>query len=61
MPDPDKFDFKTSGNAMAQAYEELLGPRIFEPWNKRLRSEAKLSSGEFVLEVARATAPSPRN
>jgi ubiquinone/menaquinone biosynthesis C-methylase UbiE len=52
MSDPSKFDFKTSGNAVAQAYEELLVPRIFEPWSKLLLSEAQLSSGESVLDVA---------
>ena len=52
MPDPAQFDFKTSGNSVAQAYEELLVPRIFEPWGKLLLSEANLSSGESVLDVA---------
>lgn len=52
MSDPSKFDFKTSGNRVAQVYEELLVPRIFEPWSKILLSEAKLSSGESVLDVA---------
>ena len=27
MSDPAKFDFKTSGDAVAQVYEELLVPR----------------------------------
>jgi ubiquinone/menaquinone biosynthesis C-methylase UbiE len=52
MSDPTKFDFKTSGNSVAQAYEELLVPRMFEPWCKLLLSEAQLSSGESVLDVA---------
>ena len=52
MSDPAKFDFKTSGNSVAQAYEELLVPRIFLPWAKLLLSEAKLSPGESVLDVA---------
>lgn len=52
MSDPSKFDFKTSGNSVAQAYEELLVPRMFDPWSKLLLSEAKLSSGETVLDVA---------
>jgi len=52
MSDPSKFDFKTSGNSVAQAYEELLVPRLFVPWAKLLLSEAKLSSGESVLDVA---------
>ena len=52
MSDPSKFDFKTSGNAVAQVYEELLVPRIFAPWAKQLLMEAKLSSGESVLDVA---------
>ncbi len=52
MADPAKFDFKTSGNSVAQAYEELLVPRMFEPWSKLLLSEAELSSGESVLDVA---------
>jgi ubiquinone/menaquinone biosynthesis C-methylase UbiE len=52
MSDPSKFDFKTSGNSVAEAYEELLVPRMFEPWSKLLLSEAKLSTGESVLDVA---------
>lgn len=52
MSDPAKFDFKTSGNPVAQAYEELLVPRMFEPWSKLLLSEAQLSPGESVLDVA---------
>ncbi len=52
MSDPTKFDFKTSGNSVAQAYEELLVPRIFEPWSKLILSEARLSAGESVLDVA---------
>jgi ubiquinone/menaquinone biosynthesis C-methylase UbiE len=52
MSDPTKFDFKTSGNSVAESYEELLVPRMFEPWSKLLLSEAKLSSGESVLDVA---------
>ena len=52
MSDPAKFDFKNSGDAVAQVYEELLVPRIFVPWAKLLLTEAKLSSGETVLDVA---------
>lgn len=52
MSDPTKFDFKNSGNSVAQVYEELLVPRIFVPWAKLLLTEAKLSSGETVLDVA---------
>lgn len=52
MSDPSKFDFKTSGNRVAQVYEELLVPRIFKPWSNILLSEARLSSGESVLDVA---------
>jgi ubiquinone/menaquinone biosynthesis C-methylase UbiE len=52
MSDPTKFDFKTSGNSVAEAYEELLVPRMFEPWSKLLLSEAKLASGESVLDIA---------
>ena len=52
MSDPTKFDFKSSGDSVAQAYEELLVPRMFEPWSKLLLSEAKLSAGESVLDVA---------
>lgn len=37
---------------MAQVYEELLVPRIFKPWSQLLLSEAQLSSGELVLDVA---------
>jgi len=52
MSDPAKFDFKNSGNSVPQAYEELLVPRMFTPWAKLLLTEAKLSPGEKVLDVA---------
>jgi ubiquinone/menaquinone biosynthesis C-methylase UbiE len=52
MSDPTKFDFKSSGHSVAQVYEELLVPRIFEPWSKLLLTEANLSPGETVLDVA---------
>ena len=52
MSDPTKFDFKTSGNRVAQVYEDLLVPRVFTPWAKLLLTEAKLSPGETVLDVA---------
>lgn len=52
MSDPTKFDFKNSGNSVALAYEELLVPRIFVPWAKLLLTEANLSPGETVLDVA---------
>ncbi|MDH5763982.1 MAG: class I SAM-dependent methyltransferase [Nitrospinota bacterium] len=52
MSDPTKFDFKSSGTLVAQVYEELLVPRIFEPWSKLLLTEARLSPGESVLDVA---------
>jgi ubiquinone/menaquinone biosynthesis C-methylase UbiE len=52
MSDPTKFDFKSSGNSVAQVYEELLVPRVFVPWAKLLLEEAKLSPGETVLDVA---------
>ena len=52
MSDPTKFDFKNSGNSVAQVYEELLVPRIFVPWAKVLLTVAKLCSGETVLDLA---------
>ena len=52
MSDATKFDFKNSGNRVAQVYEELLVPRIFVPWANLLLTEAKLSAGESVLDVA---------
>ena len=52
MSDPTKFDFKSSGDSVAKAYEELLVPSLFQPWARLLLSEAKLSSGESVLDVA---------
>jgi ubiquinone/menaquinone biosynthesis C-methylase UbiE len=52
MSDPTKFDFKSAGNSVAQVYEELLVPRVFEPWANLLLTEAKLLSGESVLDVA---------
>ena len=52
MTDPTKFDFKNSGNSVPQVYEELLVPRMFTPWAKLLLTEAKLSPGESLLDVA---------
>ena len=52
MTDPTKFDFKNAGNSVAQIYEELLVPRVFEPWANLLLTEAKLLSGESVLDIA---------
>jgi ubiquinone/menaquinone biosynthesis C-methylase UbiE len=52
MSDPTKFDFKTSGNSVARVYEELLVPRIFVPWANFLMTEANVSSGDIVLDVA---------
>ncbi len=52
MSDPTQFDFKNSGHSVPKVYEELLVPRLFVPWGKLLLSEAKLSSGESVLDVA---------
>ena len=52
MSDPTKFDFKNSGHSVPQVYEELLVPRIFKPWGELLLTEAELSSGELVLDVA---------
>ena len=52
MPDPAKFDFKNAGNAVPLAYEELLVPRLFVPWAKLLLTEAKIASGESVLDIA---------
>ncbi len=52
MSDPTKFDFQNTGHSVPGVYEELLVPRVFEPWSKLLLSEAKLSSGESVLDVA---------
>jgi len=52
MTDPTKFDFSNSGNSVPQVYEELLVPRMFAPWAKLLLAEAKLSTGESLLDVA---------
>jgi ubiquinone/menaquinone biosynthesis C-methylase UbiE len=52
MTDPTKFDFKKSGNMVPQVYEELLVPRMFTPWAELLLTEAKLSPGEALLDVA---------
>jgi ubiquinone/menaquinone biosynthesis C-methylase UbiE len=52
MSDPAKFDFKNSGNSVPQVYEELLVPRMFTPWAKLLLTEAKVSPGEALLDVA---------
>jgi ubiquinone/menaquinone biosynthesis C-methylase UbiE len=35
-----------------KAYDELLVPRLFEPWAKLLLDEAGLQPGECVLDIA---------
>jgi len=52
MSDPTKFDFKNTSNSVPQTYNDLLVPRLFEPWARLLLEEAGLSAGESVLDVA---------
>jgi ubiquinone/menaquinone biosynthesis C-methylase UbiE len=44
--------FQFTDSAVPKAYDEILVPRMFEPWARRLLDEAGLSSGEAVLDVA---------
>jgi ubiquinone/menaquinone biosynthesis C-methylase UbiE len=50
MGDPSQFRFQT--DATAEAYEQLLVPRLFTPWAERLVSCAALSRGDCVIDVA---------
>lgn len=40
---------------VAEAYEQLLGPALFEPWADRLADAAEIQPGHRVLDVACGT------
>jgi ubiquinone/menaquinone biosynthesis C-methylase UbiE len=44
--------FQFTDSKVPKAYDEILVPRMFEPWARRLLDEAGLRSGEAVLDVA---------
>src|SRR5438874_7182880 len=50
MTDATRFQFNDP--SVPKAYDELLVPRLFEPWAKLLLDEAGLRPGECVLDVA---------
>ena len=50
MTDATRFQFNNP--SVPKAYDELLVPRLFEPWAKLLLDEAGLQAGECVLDIA---------
>jgi ubiquinone/menaquinone biosynthesis C-methylase UbiE len=50
MTDATRFQFNDP--SVPKAYDELLVPRLFEPWAKLLLDEAALRPGESVLDIA---------
>jgi ubiquinone/menaquinone biosynthesis C-methylase UbiE len=50
MADATRFQFNDP--SVPKAYDELLVPRLFEPWAKLLLDEAALQLGECVLDIA---------
>jgi ubiquinone/menaquinone biosynthesis C-methylase UbiE len=50
MTDATRFQFNDP--SVPKAYDELLVPRLFEPWAKLLLDEAELQPGESVLDIA---------
>jgi ubiquinone/menaquinone biosynthesis C-methylase UbiE len=50
MTDATRFQFNDP--SVPKAYDELLVPRLFEPWAKLLLDEAGLQPGERVLDIA---------
>ena len=50
MTDATRFQFNDP--SVPKAYDELLVPRLFEPWAKLLLDEAELQPGECVLDIA---------
>ena len=45
-------DFQFTNVSVAEAYNEFLVPRVFEPWAELLLDEVNLQRGETVLDVA---------
>ena len=52
MADATRFQFNDP--SVPKAYDELLVPRLFEPWAKLLLDEARLQPSESVLDIATA-------
>jgi ubiquinone/menaquinone biosynthesis C-methylase UbiE len=50
MTDATRFQFNDP--SVPKAYNELLVPRLFEPWAELLLDEAGLRAGEHVLDIA---------
>jgi ubiquinone/menaquinone biosynthesis C-methylase UbiE len=50
MTDATRFQFNDP--SVPKAYDELLVPRLFEPWAKLLLDEAALQPGECALDIA---------
>jgi SAM-dependent methyltransferase len=50
-PDWSK-NFAASGVDLLTAYDEILVPRLFDPWGEVLLDEIELSPGQSVLDVA---------
>src|ERR1700674_3867732 len=50
MADATRFQFNDP--SVPKAYDELLVPRLFEPWAKLLLDEAGLQPSECVLDIA---------
>jgi ubiquinone/menaquinone biosynthesis C-methylase UbiE len=50
MTDATRFQFNDP--SVPRAYDELLVPRLFEPWAKLLLDEVGLQPGESILDVA---------
>src|SRR5437588_9329851 len=48
----DATPFQFNDPSVPKAYDELLVPRLFEPWAKLLLDEAALQPGECVLDIA---------
>src|SRR5215813_484385 len=44
--------FQFTDDAVPRAYDEVLVPRLFEPWALLLLDEADLDRGAVVLDVA---------
>ena len=57
MTDATRFQFNDP--SVPKAYDELLVPRLFEPWAKLLLDEAGLQPGEWPQDIAPASSPSP--
>src|SRR3954466_12564408 len=50
MADASSFKFNTAD--ASRFYDEMMVPRLFEPWGELLLKEVGLKLGELVLDVA---------